>query len=329
MLTRLLENWPYKLAAVVIAIALRGYVSAQMNPRTVVNVPVTVLHVPDGYERRDSTPTVRVQVTGSATVLDGLRQSDISATVDAYSARNGVNRNLPIAVSIIPELRNQIQIETKTPSTANVTLEQVGKSRHQLRVLFTRMPPPGYTYGVPVIVPANAEVSAATSVLDTVHELVVDVDADTTDALSTTPTPIDGRYEISACDEADHKIAGVSILPVTAHVTIPLIKVASVKTVPIAPMVVGKPSAPNVLIGAATEPALATISGPADVLDRTNVIMTAPVDITGATADMSRSVQLVPPMGIVINSTRTVSVSIRISAPHSSKPVPVDGVTGQ
>jgi YbbR domain-containing protein len=75
------------------------------------------------------------------------------------------------------------------------------------------------------------------------------------------------------------------------------------------------------------EPALATISGPADVLDKTNVIMTAPVDVTGATADIVKSVDLQPPPGITINSAHRVTLSIKIGvgspadiAPHATPP---------
>jgi YbbR domain-containing protein len=304
------------------AIALRGYVSAQMNPRTIVNVPIAVIHVPDGFQKRDSTASVRIQLAGASTALDGLRQSDITATVDAAGAHAGINHSLPITVAVIPELRNQIQIESKTPATASVTLEQITTMRRQVHIYFTKAPPSGYSYGVPVITPSVVVVSAPSSSMASIRDVVADVDGGVPDPATSQPVDIDGKFDVIARDDEGSRISTATISPSTVHVVIPLIRASSVKTVAIAPMVVGRPATGYVLSGASSEPALATITGAPDVLNRTSVIMTSAVDVAGATGDIQKATVLEPPPGVSLSSGRNVVVTVKIERGETTTPAP-------
>lgn len=329
MLKRFLDNWPYKLAAVIIAIMLRFYVSAQLNPHETKEFPVTVVHVPEGYYERDATPSVNLVLSGMANALDDMRPTDITAMVDASNAHSGRNSGLPIMVSVAPELRDRITVDSKSPATASLTLEPLLTVRRPVHVLFTHTAAAGYTYGQAVVSPAAAKVTAPESLVSSIRDLVVDVDAQMDESQSSGAGPIDGSYEIVARDDVGRRVNGVSVLPVRAHVQIPIIRVASVKTVPIAPTIVGRPKAPLAVTGALADPSFVTLSGPADELAKISVVMTSPIDVAGSSANLRRTTTLELPAGVTAstskNATITVSIGTLSSAPAaiSASPKPV------
>ena len=317
MIRRLLNNWPYKLAALILAIMLWFYVNAQRNPRASRDFPITVLHVPDRYQLRDATSKVTLQLSGSAAALEDVRLSDISATVDAGSAHTGANRGLPIIVSVVPEYRDRIIIDSKSPGTAALTLEPLANVRRTVHLLFTHAAAPGYTYGPPVVKPVIANVIAPVSQITNIHDLIVDVDARIDESQASDAGPIDGRYQIFARDDAGRLVPGASVVPSEAHVVIPIIRVASVKSTPISPTIIGQPALPAIITGAVVDPPFVTLSGAADDLSKIGVVMTSPIDVSGATSDLRRSTTLITLPGVTASTSRSVTVTVHIGLPNS------------
>ncbi|MDR3710283.1 MAG: CdaR family protein [Capsulimonadaceae bacterium] len=321
MFTRLLDNWPYKIFSVIIAIGLYFYVSGQLNPQMTKDYPVTVIHVPEGLSKKDATPTVTLQLSGSAGALDGLRATDISATVDASVAHAGVNRNLPVTVNVVPEYRDRIAIVGEQPSVAVVTLDKLESERRPVHVIFTHAAATGYAYGTPLASPATVKLVAPQSVLDAIKDVVVDLDERLDEGHWADTSPIDRVVEIEARDGDGRRIAGVTAMPAEARVTVSIVRVASVKTVPISPAIIGRPASSAAVSGAVVDPSFAILSGPADILAKTNVVMTSPIDVTGAGSDLRRTATLEAPQGLTATTSRKVTVTVQI-VPVSQTPPP-------
>lgn len=312
MFKRLLDNWPYKLAALIIAILLNFYVSAQLNPQMSKDFPVAIIHVPDGLYKREATSTVTLQLSGSSNALDGLRGTDIIATVDASTAHAGMNRNLPINVAVVPEYRDRVAIAGRQPAVASVLLEKLETVRRPIRIIFTHTAATGYAYGIPALTPGYVKVSAPESVIDQIKDVVVDLDERLDEGHWADTSPIDKVVDIEARDGDGRKVLGTTMMPEDARITVPIVRVASVKTVPIAPAIVGRPATGQLVSGAVVEPTFAILSGPADILARTSVVMTSPIDVTGATSDMQRTATLEAPAGLTATASRKVTVTVQI-----------------
>jgi YbbR domain-containing protein len=317
---RLSNNWPYKLAALILAVMLRFYVSATNNPQRTKDIDISVVHVPDNFVQRDATSKVTLHLSGPANALDDLRPTDITAIVDASTAHTGVNRGLPIQVTVVPDYRDRITIDSKTPPTAMVNLEALDTVRRSVHVLFTHAAAPGYTYGPPVFSPITAKVIAPESEITDIHDLVVDVDSRMDDTQTSDAEPVNGHYEIVARDDAGRPIEGATVIPPDADVTIPIVRVASIKTAPVSPTIVGKPSPTAAVLGAVVYPPFVTLSGAADDLARIGVVMTAPIDVSGATSDIRRTTTLMTPPGVAVSTTKSVTVTVEIGAPPKEGP---------
>ena len=229
MLTRFLNNWPYKLAAIAIAVVLRLYVNSLVNPHTVRDLPdtpLTVKNVPAGYVVTDIPKTVTVRVSGPASTLDKLGQEGrISATADLRGAHSGVNPNLPVTVSLPPDASDQVSVDWVSPATISTTLDMVETLHMRVQVSFGRLPPAGYIYKQPVISPAIVTVTGPAPQLGQVREVVAYAEAqdDTGAPVST----MEGTFSLIPLDDHGAQVAGVVVSPQMAHVVVPVVRIAA------------------------------------------------------------------------------------------------------
>jgi YbbR domain-containing protein len=174
-----------------------------------------------------------------------------------------------------------------------------------------------------------AKVIAPESEINDIHDLVVDVDESIDETKWATAGPIDGRYDIVPRDEQGRRIPGATVDPAEAHVTIPIIRVASSKTTPISPTIVGRPSATAAITGAVVNPPFVTLSGAADDLAKISVIMTSPIDVSGASGDIRRATTLITPAGITVSTSKNVIVTVHIGAISSQGNPPERSALGK
>jgi hypothetical protein len=327
MLSRYLENWPYKLLALAIAIVLRVYVGNTMNPRSSkpMTVPVIVQGVSDNFVVTNATPNVALQISGPPAIIDSLGPSDIEATVNVGRAHSGANGALPIAITIAPDLRSQVSVDSKTPNGAAVYLDTKSDITMKVRADFSRSAPVGYEYQLPTVSPALARVDGPESVLGTISRLVVFADVD---SAMVTPTTIDDTDDIVAVDRNNTQVMGVTITPSQAHVTIPIRKVAAYKSLVISPQIVGSPKYPLRVSQVDVYPTNTVVSGAAPLLAQTSVVMTQPVDLSEQTDTFTQTVKLSLPDGL-ITQLASVVVTVHLTASQPASTVPTAEVSHQ
>ena len=317
MLARFLNNWPYKLAAILIAVALHKYVNGVMNPNTtriLPGVPITARNVPSGYLVTNMTQNVTLQLSGPASVLDSLHQDDtrISATVNLHSAREGANLSLPVSVALSPEISDAVSVDTVSPPAVSATIDPLQSINMGVRVSFARMAPAGYAYQQPVVAPAKATISGPATQLKQVHELVAYADAENEDE-SSLPTTLEGTFNLIPLDEHGAQVENVRVSPSMAHVTVPIVRTAAMKALLVSPSVTGAPAYPWAITGIESKPSVVTVAGPASVLAVTGMASTAPIDVAGATGTVRRDVDVELPDGVSALHGRRVTVIISLA----------------
>ena len=327
MLARFLDNWPYKLLALAIAIVLRVYVGSTVNPQTSkkMTIPILIRGVPDSLIATDYTQNVTLDISGPPSVIDSLGPSDLAATVNVSKAHPGANPALPNLVTIAPDLKDQVSVNSKAPSGAAVYLDPKADLSMSVHAEFSRTAPVGYEYQLPTVNPPTARVDGPESLLKNVNRLVVSADMDS-DSLAN-PTTVDDTDQIVAFDDRNLPVEGVTVTPTQAHVSIPLRKVGAFKSLVISPQITGSPKYPLRVSQVDVDPSMVVVSGPAPLLAQTSVVLTVPVDLSQQTDTFKQFVKLDLPAGLSVVQNPIVEVTVHLTASQPSAAVPSPALT--
>lgn len=310
MLARLRENLSFKLLALVVAIMLHTYVADQQNPSQPrsFTIPITVKDLPEGLLMTAKPGSVMVNLTGTADELSRIGDMNVVAGVDLKHARIGANGGLPVDVELSPySLHDSIAISEFRPRTVSVDLVERRRRRLPVTVAVSGTLAAGFVARKPsVLVPSMATAMGPADAVDSIAHLVVKPDI--TGATDT----VDDDYQIIPIDAQGNGIADVEIDPDTAHVQIGIVEAGRTKEVFVTPALAGAPAPGYVVAGVASRPPTAILSGGMDQLSAATGVGTEPIDIHGATADVTKVVPCAPPPGTSITSSTVVTVTVHI-----------------
>ncbi len=325
MWTRLIENWPYKIAALAIAILLKIYVAGVNDPHTArqMTVPISLNRVPDNLVVSDATPMVTLQISGSQSSLDALSSTSFTATVDLGRAHAGVNQ--PLAIDVIPTAGTSpdINVETLSPRTASVTMDVKRHARFPVHIDFRRVAPSGLAYGTPSVMPEFATVEGPDSAVSKIATLAVYADEALTGEASH-PGIIDGIGTIVPLDGQQTPIPGLTVIPQQAEIRVPVMRQAAVKDLIVDALVTGTPKYPAQVESVEVLPSRLSVTGAPDMLAQTSVVTTAPIDITNATGDVRRTTTVTLPTGLTLVQKQDVEVIVHIGVPVSKPKEPAN-----
>src|SRR3954454_24965303 len=220
--------------AVALACALWIVVQNEQNPdRTdipALTVPVETVNVPPGLVVVSDPPEIQVRVRIPSESWSLLRPGSFRATADASNANPGVNE-LPIRVEALEPRVRQVD---PIPPLANVVLEEVSEVPMPVRLNIIGNVPFGYAYSTPKISPENVTVSGASSAVQRVASIVVDIRLDgLTVSLSATYAP-------RAIDARGAEVRAVRINPPTVNIEVQVAQQVGYKEVGVRPVVQGQ-----------------------------------------------------------------------------------------
>jgi YbbR domain-containing protein len=122
-------------------------------------------------------------------------------------------------------------------------------------------------------------------------------------------------YRLVPRDDAGFIVEGVTLDPSSVDIEIKVEQKRFSRLVVVSPSLQGTPAAGYNVTAVEVDPASVTLLGPLELLSVTSFVMTSDIDITGATSDISRIVNIVGvPSGVSISGSNAVSVRVRISA---------------
>lgn len=309
MLAPLRENLTYKLLALGFAIALHFYVVGQENPvqtRTLL-VPLTVRGLPpDLIFDEKNAPQISVTLSGPTDLLKDLPAADVTAAIDVSRDRAG--RNVPKAVQVLlPPSETGISVEAQ-PRVVAVTLQAKEKRSVAITASDPGTPPAGYRFRPARITPRYALIEGSQEMVDQVRQVAVNVDAG--DTVGT----IDNDFPVVALDSQGAQVSGVTVLPTSAHVRITMGKVPAAKTLIVSANLTGSLPYPGRVSGIDITPQTLTVTGRPEALSQAYTVQTAPIDLSGITADVTRQVPCLPPPGLVITGPAQVTVTVHVTS---------------
>jgi YbbR domain-containing protein len=303
----IVHNWPLKVAAIALATLLyAGLVASQ--DANVIQGPITIvpLNTPSGtvITNQPLHDVDQIRYLAPAGV-PRQRADDFRATVDLTNVKpDGQPTLVRVMVTAIDPRVTIVEVQ---PAQIQVVLDdQVSKT---VPVEVVRGPAPsGVEVGDQTVDPAEVAVTGPASLVSQVVKVVVNVNLDPSGL------DVDSEFDAHAVDSSGEVVSGVELEPRTVHVTIPLFTNKQSRTVPVNPIVTGNPAPGFRIASVAVDPQIISVTGDGDQLSALTEADTAPVALFGATSDVTQTVTLALPAGVVPTGPATVRVTVRIEA---------------
>jgi YbbR domain-containing protein len=202
-----------------------------------------------------------------------------------------------------------------------VRIEPITSRDVAVQARFANSPPTGTFAGDPAITPSQVRVSGAASQVARIAALYATVrfgDAVTDLVSSVQPT---------AVDAAGAMIEGLTVDPPVVQLTVPVLPTATTRTVPVVPAVRGSVASGYWITRVTSDPPVVTVRGEGAALSAIDQVATAPIDVSGLSADRNFQVLLVLPAErtSLIKATQA-TVTVSVSPLAGTRPFPTVAV---
>jgi YbbR domain-containing protein len=285
------------LALILALIVWAGATNAE-NPAVTqwapVQVPIEIRNQPPGsviVTKIESTAQVRITVPRDS--WDTVRADDFVAYIDLARVPFDQSTDVPVVVQVV---KKGVLLNAHKPASVTVRLEAYKSATVPVRANIVDSPPLGYVARDPVVDPTTVSVGGPAASVARVAYASVDVwlrGARESVVRSLTPT---------AMDKDGSPVADVTVTPTSVTVKVDLAQRANFKpSVPIRAQLVGEVAPLYWVSNITVRPTSVTLVGLPSVLEQIpGYIETEPVDISNATATVSRRVALKLPAGVTV-----------------------------
>ena len=286
-----------KVISVLLAVLLWVYVAGVRGPDTTksVEAPVVAVNLPQGYVVSGTLPTVTVTLRGPMNTLWNVTSSYVTPTIDLRGRSEGT---FAATVQVQVAGLAGVTVQNVTPSEVSVQLESLQTVSVPLHAEVTGTLPAGLVLGMPHAEPPTVEVSGPSSLVSTVKEAAVVV------SLDKLGTPAGGNLTVAggvvAFDAEGNAVTGVLLSPQSAAAILPILDSSRVRTLPVLPVIGGRPAAGYAVGSTSCTPAVVMVTGEPDVLGQLKVIPTSPVDVSDRSGVVTRDVELALPSGVYL-----------------------------
>ncbi len=303
-------NGIYKLASLLIAIALSIYVHSEQNP-TFTRTLTLVLRErnrPAGILVQSMPNTVQVQLTGSRNSVLRIEPKDLEAALNFNGLEPGTH---DMRVICGPAERASLPLDvtlTPIPESVPVVLEATASQTRTLEPVFLRPAPVGFTYGTPDVTPPVATITGPRNRVARVSHVQAVVDAGPEQSGVLT-----GQFPVQPMDSSGAPVPGVTARPSTAKVTCVIQRLPVEKEVLVSANVTGATAPGYHITAIKVNPGSIVVTGTADMLRQLNFVTTQSIDISNATSRVSRSASVALPGGVTARGAHRVKVEVDIA----------------
>jgi YbbR domain-containing protein len=288
-----------------LATFLWGWVTQTTDPivtRRYQEMPIAVANLDDSMMIVTTLPTASVIVQGPESEFDQLSRAELSVSVDTSSVDGPGEYRLPVIVTG-PDTSAQISV---VPDRVQVQIDELVTEVMPLEVQSTL--PDDDTRTISEIVPEVSQVTVAgpSSAVNRVDRVTMPVSLDNhNESFTDIFTPY-------AVDVNGQRVSEVQVLPAQVSTLVEL--QSRGKVVSVIPVISGVPAEGFAVQQRAAIPETVVVDGPPDLLDALLFVNTEPVDITGATSNIAKTVGLADlPPGVSIVEPADGRVEVRVA----------------
>ena len=300
------KNLFYKIFSLVLAVLLWLYVSNQENPLTeqMFTVPLEIRDLSQTLVISEQPSFVKVRIEGQRQELSTVTTRDIHAFLELEGTDAGLHL-MDVNVSVPGKTR----LVAVTPTNINVNVETVAFAQVPVVVSFANENPAKGYMALPVVLnPTRVEISGPQEKLKNIKQVFVEVN------LAGISVNYHQKLPTKVADSSGNLLTdSIAITPKEVDVLVPIIRELPSKTVPVKVPLSGEPAAGYLVERVVIEPQVVPIYGDFARIDLIDSLSTAPVNIAGATQDVTQRVALQIPTGLTVVENQEVTAVIRIS----------------
>ncbi len=309
----MLANLRLKLLAIAFAVALWSVVAYAQNPtqQRSVQLPVRASGLPASLVVVGKVPTVPVTVIGTADNLAHFVPASLHVTGNFSNVKVGTNKvpvdvqNADPSVTIVASSSVTVNVDDRGSSTQTVSIERVNNLPSGFHEQTTAT----------TITPATVLVDGPKSQLSGIQAVVIVDLATVTAPGSTQPVTV-------VVWNASKKIVPqMTVTPPQVSVKMVIQADAVTLNKGVGFTLTGQPAAGYRMTNVQVAPLDVQATGLQNTLSLLVLLATDPVDITGAKADVIRTVTIRPPDGVTVNQ-KTATVHVFISPIPGVSPPP-------
>jgi YbbR domain-containing protein len=281
-------------ASVALAFLLWAWVTTQRDPpetRVFADLTLQAPTLPDPLQIAGEMPPVTIEVIGPRSVVDQVSRAGLRPTLDVSDVIGPGNYQAAVQV----ELPAAARINSVTPSRVALVVDETASRTMHLDVTPAQIDDPTRRIGEIVPEVSEVTVSGPKRLVDNVDQVVLPVDiGDRTNDFGADFVP-------TALDEAGQPIPEVAVLPSRVMTTVEVEQRG--RAVPVLVQTAGNPAQGYESVGSVANPSTVLLDGPDEAVANILSVVTAPVNIDGATETVSTRVGLedLPPDVRVVN----------------------------
>lgn len=317
----IMDDFPLKAAA--LAISVLAFVAvAESTPAEALQtyrVAIERPEAPPGYVLRGTVGEVTVTLRGPAPAVAKIGPQELHPTLDLTAA--DLTRNDTQDVPIRVPLNDQSVVAQTDPAVVTVRIEKIVTRTLTVQVRFANDPPSGFIPGAPTFSSSEVHLSGAQSLVSSVVAVFATI------RFGDTPIDISTSAAAVPVDAAGNAVDGVQSDPPTVQVSVPVLSTSSTRTVPVLWSLRGSVATGYWISRVNTDPVAVAVQGAPEALAAIDRLNTAPIDVTGLTANKSFRVPLLLPAGIALLQPTDATVGVTVVPLTGTRPFPQVAVT--
>jgi len=299
------DNLIYKIIAILLAVLLWLYVTADQNPpiEKTLSLNVNYENLRDDLTLTYNNTSVNIKIRGKEKVINSLGLEDFKANMDLSQVRMG-EYTLPVKVS------NPLGVEIVdiNPKEMKVVVDKIAEKQVPVNIALLGQTAHGYSSFKASITPSHVVIRGPQKTLENIVEARAEVNLNNAQANLVLSLPIKVQDRWGNLYGSD----AFNITPNTVEVFVPIIQDTPSKTVPVKPIFEGKPALGFQIGRVVVEPETVKVLGPFNKLDAIDRVQTLPISMADATEDIIKEVDLSIPSGVTMLYGTKVKVMIQI-----------------
>ncbi len=317
MVQRLSKELGLQVLALLLATILWVQATTVQNPIdrfTFDGIPVTYENVAQGLIVAGSLHPSKVNITVKCRRRAGEKLSSASfeARVALDAARAG-STDYPVEITPPPG----VEVLEISPAAVSVSLETAASVKLPVEARLIGNPAEGFAVDGAAASPVQVAVYGAASATSRVSRVLAEFD------ISGATADASGKGSLVAVDSTGAVVTGVTFVPSEVGVTASVVPLPSAESVDVDVTLTGSPAAGYAVINVVSTPGRVEVRpAPGQTIDFAHVL-TDPVNIAGATADVQATVKVVWPAGVASVTPTEVQVVVEIGAARSFVGLPV------
>lgn len=309
MIRRLLKNWPVKIICLCAASLLWFYIFAQQNTLAKFpgEIPINTINVSSNLVATLDLKSTKVTALGKQSDWRRLTSDSFNVYLDLNGLTAGVYQLPLTALSRV----NGISVVSTNPNKIVVRLEPITTKIVPVTKKIEGDAADGLIAGDVSFEPAEVRVRGPESALTTLTEVFANIQ------LNGEEKDFNQNILIEALDDRGQIIPNVEIIPVETKARVALVKGSNVKTIGVAPHILGVLRDDYFVSGIKTTPSVIEVTGDRNTLKSLEYLETQTIDLSGVSQNVTYDVSLNLPIGVTAIMLNDAKVHVEISISHT------------